>query len=116
MEEAYMKDLNDWIDKKKKEADEKYIRSPKNTEVVLGKYEDALNNLCNTTTVAIMNYLTFRDSSELIELGWTPELIDAITDTFNRTTILDELNTRLRTFPHERNRQLAKELKNELYM
>jgi hypothetical protein len=116
MEEAYMKDLNDWIDTKKKEADEKYIRSPKNTEKVLGEYESALNDLYATTTAEIMNYLTLRDSSKLKGLGWTPELIDAITDTFNRTTILDELNTRLLTFPHERNRQLAKELKNELYM
>ena len=115
MEEAYMKELNDWIDTKKKEADEKYIRSPKNTEKVLGEYESALNDLYATTTAEIMNYLTLRDSSKLKDLGWTSELIEAMTDTFNRTTILDELNTRLRTFPHERNRRLAKELKNELY-
>ena len=117
-EEPYMKELNDWIDKKKKEADEKYIRSPKNTEYVLGKYEDALIDLYNTTSAAITRYLrtepTARDSSELTDLGWTSELIEAMTDTFNRTAILDELNTRLLTFPHEHNRRLAKEQKEEL--
>ena len=118
-EEPYMKDLNDWIDKKKKEADEMYIRSPKNTEEVLSKYEDSLIDLFNTISLAITRYLRTepesRDSSELRELGWTPQVIDAVTDTFNRTSILDELNTRLLTFPHEQNRRLAKEQKEELY-
>jgi hypothetical protein len=118
-EEPYMKELNDWIDKKKKESDERYIRTPKNTEEVLGKYEDSLIDLFNTTSAAITTYLRTepesRDSSNLRELGLTPLVIDAVTDTFNRTAILDELNTRLLTFPHEQNRRLAKEQKEELY-
>ena len=116
-EEPYMKELNDWIDKKKKESDERYIRTPKNTEEVLGKYEDSLIDLFNTTSAAITSYLRTesRDSSNLRELGLTPLVIDAVTDTFNRTAILDELNTRLLTFPHEQNRRLAKEQKEELY-
>ena len=78
-----------------------------------------LIDLFNTISLAITRYLRTepesRDSSELRELGWTPQVIDAVTDTFNRTSILDELNTRLLTFPHEQNRRLAKEQKEELY-
>jgi hypothetical protein len=114
-EDIYMTELNDWIDAKKKEAEEKNFRSAKNGEQVLYKYEDELRDLYIKTDVAVRNYINskVRDQGELSTLGWTPILIEAVTDVFKRTEIQDTLMNRLLTLPHEQNRNLAIEQKKE---
>ena len=117
-EDIYMTELNDWIDAKKREVQEKNFKSPKNGEQVLYKYEDELRDLYIKTDAAIRIYLDskVRDQTELSTLGWTSILIEAVTDVFKRTEIHDTLINRLLTLPHEQNRNLAIEQKQELSM
>jgi hypothetical protein len=114
-EDIYMTELNDWIDTKKREVQEKNFKSPKNGEQVLYKYEDELRDLYIKTDTAISKYLDsrLRDQNELSTLGWTSILIEAVTDVFKRTEIQDTLMNRLLTLPHEQNRNLAIEQKKE---
>lgn len=114
-EDIYMTELNDWIDAKKREVQEKNFKTPKNGEYVLYKYEDELRDLYIKTDAAIRAYLDskVRDQGELTTLGWTPIVIEAVTDVFKRTEIHDTLINRLLTLPHEQNRNLAIEQKQE---
>ena len=110
-----MTELNDWIDMKKREIQEKNFKTPKNGEYVLYKYEDELRDLYIKTHTAIRAYLNskVRDQGELTTLGWTPIVIEAVTDVFKRTEMHDTLINRLLTLPHEQNRNLAIEQKKE---
>ena len=110
-----MTELNDWIDAKKREIHETNFKSPKNGEQVLYKYEDELRNLFIKTDTAIRAFLDskVRDQTELSTLGWTSILIEAVTDVFKRTEIQDTLMNRLLTLPHEQNRNLAIEQKQD---
>jgi len=114
-EDIYMTELNDWIDRKKREFQEKNFKTPKNGEQVLYNYEDELRDLYIKTDTAISTYLDskMRDEKELTSLGWTPIVIEAVTDVFKRTEINDTLMNRLLTLPHEQNRNLAIEQKKE---
>jgi hypothetical protein len=114
-EDIYMTELNDWIDMKKREIQEKNFKTPKNGEYVLYKYEDELRDLYIKTHTAIRAYLNskVRDQGELTTLGWTPIVIEAVTDVFKRTEMHDTLINRLLTLPHEQNRNLAIEQKKE---
>jgi hypothetical protein len=114
-EDIYMTELNDWIDTKKREIQERNFKTPKNGEYVLYKYEDELRDLYIKTDAAIKKHLDskVRDQGELSTLGWTPIVIEAVTDVFKRTEIHDTLINRLLTLPHEQNRNLAIEQKKE---
>jgi hypothetical protein len=114
-EDIYMTELNDWIDTKKREFHEQNFKSPKNGEEVLYNYENELRKLYIKTDAAIRTYLNskVRDQGELTTLGWRSILIEAVTDVFKRTEIQDTLMNRLLTLPHEQNRNLAIEQKQE---
>lgn len=111
--EDCMNILDDWIDNKKSEYEEKHFRGPRNDENVLDTYAKDLEDLFFKTMDAINKYLDKNDNTDLRNLEWNEEMLKCVRYVFNRNEILDRLRVRLCDFPHEKNRHLIETFKKE---